>query len=134
MIIKETMTSFTKKPAATRFQLRRLALPAAGKLPYRGHAHYVPLNWTLGHSKRLAKRRKAPCTSRGRRSKEAGVVGKVESSPIGSYLYKKRLKRGRVVICQVDVFPLEVMRIKTTDRKDSSVKHSGSRARLLPKW
>jgi 8-oxo-dGTP pyrophosphatase MutT (NUDIX family) len=59
------------------------------------------------------KRRKKPCASAAREAfEEAGVVGRVGKSPIGSYSYKKRLKRGEVVVCQVDVFPLEVKRLK----------------------
>jgi len=59
------------------------------------------------------KSRKAPyaCAAREARE-EAGVVGKVGRSSIGSYSYQKRLKRGKVVVCQVDVFPLEVKRLE----------------------
>jgi hypothetical protein len=39
-------------------------------------------------------------------------LGKVARSSIGSYSYQKRLKRGKVVVCQVDVFPLEVKRLE----------------------
>jgi 8-oxo-dGTP pyrophosphatase MutT (NUDIX family) len=39
---------------------------------------------------------------------EAGLVGRVDKEPIGSYRYDKRLKRGMVVPCMVEVFPLEV--------------------------
>jgi len=41
---------------------------------------------------------------------EAGVVGKVGRASIGSYSYKKRLKSGAVVACEVRVFPLKVKR------------------------
>jgi 8-oxo-dGTP pyrophosphatase MutT (NUDIX family) len=41
---------------------------------------------------------------------EAGVVGIVGRNSIGTYLYEKRLTGGRVVICEVLVFPLEVER------------------------
>src|SRR5258707_15218664 len=41
---------------------------------------------------------------------EAGVVGKVGRDSIGSYSYKKRLKSGAVVACEVRVFPLKVRR------------------------
>jgi 8-oxo-dGTP pyrophosphatase MutT (NUDIX family) len=40
---------------------------------------------------------------------EAGVVGTVGRDSIGAYLYEKRLASGIVVICEVLVFPLEVM-------------------------
>jgi hypothetical protein len=38
----------------------------------------------------------------------AGLVGEVGKVPIGSYRCGKRLKRGEMIACQVDVFPLEV--------------------------
>jgi 8-oxo-dGTP pyrophosphatase MutT (NUDIX family) len=41
---------------------------------------------------------------------EAGVVGAVGSRPVGSFAYKKRFKDGRVVACEVQVFPLKVKR------------------------
>ena len=44
---------------------------------------------------------------------EAGVVGKIASDAIGTYLYEKRRKSGATVPCQVEVFPLDV----TTQRK-----------------
>jgi 8-oxo-dGTP pyrophosphatase MutT (NUDIX family) len=39
---------------------------------------------------------------------EAGVVGKVEKEPIGSYIYTKRLSAKKSVECNVDVFLLKV--------------------------
>jgi 8-oxo-dGTP pyrophosphatase MutT (NUDIX family) len=39
---------------------------------------------------------------------EAGLVGRVGEQPIGSYHYDKRLKTGSIVVCEVEVFPLEV--------------------------
>jgi 8-oxo-dGTP pyrophosphatase MutT (NUDIX family) len=39
---------------------------------------------------------------------EAGVVGKIERRAIGSFSYEKRLKGGKVVVCDVKVFPLKV--------------------------
>jgi 8-oxo-dGTP pyrophosphatase MutT (NUDIX family) len=41
---------------------------------------------------------------------EAGLVGKVGRVPIGSYSYRKRLKSGNVVACEVRVFPFAVKR------------------------
>src|SRR5215469_14784500 len=41
---------------------------------------------------------------------EAGVVGAVGRRPIGSFSYRKRLKRGVVVDCEVRVFALKVKR------------------------
>jgi len=43
-------------------------------------------------------------------AEEAGVVGKVGQKPIGSYSYEKRLRSGKTVVCEVEVFPLKVKR------------------------
>jgi len=43
---------------------------------------------------------------------EAGVLGIVGRRSVGSFSYKKRLKSGRSVQCEVRVFPLEVTRQK----------------------
>ena len=52
---------------------------------------------------------KAPHHSAAREAfEEAGVVGAVASRPAGSFAYRKRLKSGRVVVCEVHVFPLRV--------------------------
>jgi 8-oxo-dGTP pyrophosphatase MutT (NUDIX family) len=57
------------------------------------------------------KQRQAPYASAAREAlEEAGVVGEVSRDPIGSYSYKKRLKNGTAVACEVHVFPLEVKR------------------------
>lgn len=39
---------------------------------------------------------------------EAGVEGVVADRSIGAFQYRKRLRDGRTVTCDVDVFPLEV--------------------------
>jgi 8-oxo-dGTP pyrophosphatase MutT (NUDIX family) len=41
---------------------------------------------------------------------EAGVQGKVEKAPVGTYAYDKRLKNGRLQRVRVTVFALEVER------------------------
>jgi len=41
-------------------------------------------------------------------SEEAGLIGRVESTPLGSYHYLKRLKRDQVMAVQVIVFPFDV--------------------------
>jgi 8-oxo-dGTP pyrophosphatase MutT (NUDIX family) len=57
------------------------------------------------------KKRKSPCaTAASEALEEAGVVGKVGRASIGSYSYKKRLKGGAVIACEVRVFPLKVKR------------------------
>jgi 8-oxo-dGTP pyrophosphatase MutT (NUDIX family) len=54
---------------------------------------------------------KTPRKSAAREAREeAGVVGRISRQPAGSFLYKKRLKNGRVVVCQVQVFVLKVKR------------------------
>ena len=56
-------------------------------------------------------KRKTPCASAAREAREeAGVVGRVGKHPIGTYSYKKRLKKGVVVACEVRVFPLKFKR------------------------
>ncbi|MBD0273323.1 MAG: NUDIX hydrolase [Acetobacteraceae bacterium] len=42
---------------------------------------------------------------------EAGLIGEVAPDPIGSYGYAKRLPGGRVTPCDVQVFPLRVVRV-----------------------
>ena len=42
---------------------------------------------------------------------EAGALGTVSPEPIGSYRYRKRLKAGRRVACEVGVFPMRVERL-----------------------
>ena len=41
---------------------------------------------------------------------EAGVVGKIKRRSIGSFFYEKRLKGGKVIVCEVQVFVLKVKR------------------------
>jgi 8-oxo-dGTP pyrophosphatase MutT (NUDIX family) len=41
---------------------------------------------------------------------EAGVTGKIHRRSIGTFTYKKRLKGGKVVVCEVQVFVLKVKR------------------------
>jgi len=57
------------------------------------------------------KKRLKPCHSAAHEAREeAGVVGVVATEPIGSYSYEKRLKSGNIVTCEVQVFPLKVVR------------------------
>jgi 8-oxo-dGTP pyrophosphatase MutT (NUDIX family) len=54
---------------------------------------------------------KAPHHSAAREAfEEAGVVGAVSRRSVGSFKYEKRLKDGRLVLCEVEVFPLKVRR------------------------
>ncbi|MBK1661512.1 NUDIX hydrolase [Paracraurococcus ruber] len=41
---------------------------------------------------------------------EAGLVGEVAAEPVGRYVYDKRLPGGRILPCEVEVFPLRVLR------------------------
>lgn len=67
----------------------------------------IPKGWPIaGHKPHDSAAREA--------LEEAGVIGKVEKEPIGRYCYLKRLKSGKSVQCEVDVFRLEVSRRKAT--------------------
>jgi 8-oxo-dGTP pyrophosphatase MutT (NUDIX family) len=62
----------------------------------------IPKGWPL--------KGKAPHKTAEREAhEEAGVIGKINRRAIGSYLYRKRLKSGRVIVC-VKVFGLQVNR------------------------
>jgi 8-oxo-dGTP pyrophosphatase MutT (NUDIX family) len=41
---------------------------------------------------------------------EAGIEGRVDPQPVGSYRYEKRLTSGRTVLCRVEVYLLAVER------------------------
>ena len=41
---------------------------------------------------------------------EAGVEGVIDSRPVGTFPYQKRLKNGGVVNCEVEVYALRVLR------------------------
>jgi len=45
---------------------------------------------------------------------EAGLVGKIEPEPIGTFRYPKILKNGSEVDCTVTVFPMLVIKEKKT--------------------
>lgn len=90
-----------------------------GALPYRFHRTFgvQVLLVTSRETKRWVipkgwpKRRKEPWDSAAREAKEeAGVVGRVSKEPVGSYLYRKLLRSGKTVVCEVQVFGLAVKR------------------------
>jgi 8-oxo-dGTP pyrophosphatase MutT (NUDIX family) len=61
----------------------------------------IPKGWPMT--------RKTPHGAAAREAlEEAGVIGRIGTTPIGSYSYEKRLKKGQVIVCDVLVFPLEV--------------------------
>jgi 8-oxo-dGTP pyrophosphatase MutT (NUDIX family) len=103
------MRSPRKKAAAKRVQYA--ALPYRRRSDARTQVMLVTTResgrWVI--PKGWPKKRKSPCaTAASEALEEAGVVGKVGRDSIGSYSYKKRLKSGAVVACEVRVFPLKV--------------------------
>jgi 8-oxo-dGTP pyrophosphatase MutT (NUDIX family) len=49
-------------------------------------------------------------TARQEALEEAGLVGRIGHRSLGSFRYRKRLRQGRPVTCEVHVFPLNVKR------------------------
>ena len=83
----------------------------------------IPKGWP--HSGR------APCDSAAREAfEEAGILGEVGRRSVGSFRYKKRLKKGRVAVCNVHVFPLNVGR---NGQRRINERSSGSQSQKLPK-
>ncbi len=57
---------------------------------------------------------KSPHKSAAREAlEEAGVIGRINRRPLGAFSYKKRLKSGKVIICEVHVFVMKVKRRAT---------------------
>ena len=101
------------KAVATSRRVQYAALPyrragAAGSevmlVTSRGRQRWIiPKGWPHGG--------RAPCDSAAREAfEEAGVLGAVGRRCVGSFRYKKRLKKGRVAVFNVHVFPLNVTR------------------------
>lgn len=63
----------------------------------------IPKGWPM-------KGRKPHITAALEAMQEAGLHGKIERKKIGEYMYDKRLKNDIVVLCLVDVYPLQVLR------------------------
>ncbi len=63
----------------------------------------IPKGWPM-------KGRKAHATAALEALQEAGLLGKIEKTPLGVYHYYKRLKNGAAVMCKVEVFPMRVLR------------------------
>jgi 8-oxo-dGTP pyrophosphatase MutT (NUDIX family) len=63
----------------------------------------VPKGWPI-------KGRKPYATAALEALQEAGLLGKIEKTKIGSFHYQKRLKKGGSRLCRVDVFPMRVTR------------------------
>jgi hypothetical protein len=67
-------------------------------------------------------------------AEEAGIVGDVQETPIGSYRYDKRLKGEITTAVQVIVFPFKVQARPRTGRSSTSVASSGFAARRPRRW
>jgi 8-oxo-dGTP pyrophosphatase MutT (NUDIX family) len=103
--------SSPKKKAAKRIQYA--ALPYRRRDDARTQVMLVTSResgrWVI--PKGWPKKRQSPRASAAREAREeAGVVGEIGKDSIGSYSYKKRMKNGAVVACEVRVFPLKVKR------------------------
>ena len=67
----------------------------------------IPKGWPM--------KGKAPHAAAAREAlEEAGVVGQIGKEPIGSFSHSKLLKRGDAVVCEVQVYPLQVTRQQKT--------------------
>lgn len=67
----------------------------------------IPKGWPM--------KGKAPHAAAAREAlEEAGVVGQIGKEPIGSFSHNKLLKRGDAVVCEVQVYPLQVTRQRKT--------------------
>jgi 8-oxo-dGTP pyrophosphatase MutT (NUDIX family) len=105
------MVESRKKPGAKRVQYAALPYRRKGKSPTevllvtsRETGRWIiPKGWPA--------KGKAPHKSAAREAREeAGVVGTVKRRSLGAFSYKKRLKSGKVVACEVQVFALKVKR------------------------
>jgi 8-oxo-dGTP pyrophosphatase MutT (NUDIX family) len=66
----------------------------------------IPKGWPL--------KGKRPHRTAAREAREeAGVIGKINRRSVGTFRYEKRLKSGKVVLCDVQVFALKVTGQKT---------------------
>jgi 8-oxo-dGTP pyrophosphatase MutT (NUDIX family) len=105
------MVESRKKPGAKCVQYAALPYRRKGKSPTevllvtsRETGRWIiPKGWPA--------KGKAPHKSAAREAREeAGVVGSVKRRSLGAFSYKKRLKSGKVVACEVQVFALKVKR------------------------
>ena len=105
------MVESRKKAGAKRVQYAALPYRRKGKSPTevllvtsRETGRWIiPKGWPA--------KGKSPHKSAAREAREeAGVVGSVKRRSLGAFSYKKRLKSGKVVACEVQVFALKVKR------------------------
>ncbi len=77
---------------------------------------------------------KPPHRSAAREAREeAGVIGKIKRRPLGAFFYKKRLKSGKVVVCEVQVFVMKVKRRRPSGWRRASAGSNGCRAPRRPR-
>jgi 8-oxo-dGTP pyrophosphatase MutT (NUDIX family) len=70
----------------------------------------IPKGWPM-------KGRKPHAAAAQEALEEAGLVGKIEKTPLGSYHYTKQMRNGAGILCRVDVFALDVQRQRKTWRE-----------------
>lgn len=63
----------------------------------------IPKGWPM-------KGRKPHAAAAQEALEEAGLLGKIEKKPVGSYHYVKNMRNGAAILCRVDVFPMQVER------------------------
>jgi 8-oxo-dGTP pyrophosphatase MutT (NUDIX family) len=107
------MSRSNRVPAGKRVRVQYAALPYRSSSGSRTEVMLVTSRetrrWII--PKGWPQKGKAPHRSAAREAfEEAGVVGAVGKRSVGSFAYKKRSKKGRVVACEVHVFTLKVKR------------------------
>ena len=108
------MSGPTKKPVPSRVQYAALPWRRNNSetevmlVTSRGTGRWIiPKGWPM--------KRKAPHVAAAREAlQEAGVVGQIGKDSIGSFSHRKLLKEGHAVVCEVQVFPLEVTHQRKT--------------------
>ncbi|MDB5594271.1 MAG: hydrolase [Hyphomicrobiales bacterium] len=90
-------------------------------LPFRAEPHPEVLLVSSRETKRWVipkgwpmKGRKPHAAAAQEALEEAGILGKIEKKPVGSYHYVKNLPNGAAILCRVDVFPMRVARQRKT--------------------
>jgi 8-oxo-dGTP pyrophosphatase MutT (NUDIX family) len=108
------MAGRTKTPAPRRVQYAALPWRRSNSatevmlITSRGTGRWIiPKGWPM-------KRRPPHSTAAREALEEVGVVGQIGKKSIGSFSHRKVLKQGRSVVCEVEVFPLEVTRQRKT--------------------
>src|SRR5262245_13731602 len=105
--VQEAMAVSSRKPFSRRVQYaalpwRRNDARTQVMLVTSGRGRWIiPKGWPM--------KRKAPHATAAREAlEEAGVIGKIGKDPIGSFSHRKVLRQGETVVCEVEVYPLEV--------------------------